>query len=104
MLTGGDSPAGLIGPRLYREMALPLERHVIARLKSHASVPVSLHICGDATPLLADMAASGADVLELDHLVNVVTAGQVLSGLEIANPGDPLPRGPFDPGKFPPGS
>ena len=34
MLSGGDSPAGLIGPRLYREVALPYEMRVIANLKA----------------------------------------------------------------------
>ena len=78
MLSGGDSPAGLIGPKLYREIALLQEQRVIAALKSRCSVPVSLHICGDAMPMLADMAASGADVLELDHQIDVDRACRAL--------------------------
>jgi MtaA/CmuA family methyltransferase len=74
MLSGGDSPAGLIGPRLYREAALPLQRRVIAELKRRHSTPISLHICGNAVPILPDMVASGADVLELDHQVDALTA------------------------------
>lgn len=83
MLSGGDSPAGLIGPRFYRELALPFERRVIAGIKSQTSIPVSLHICGNATPILPDMAASDADVLELDHQVDVTTACRTL-GSDIA--------------------
>jgi MtaA/CmuA family methyltransferase len=83
MLSGGDSPAGLIGPRLYRNVALPYEKRVIGELKSRLSTPVSLHICGNATPLLADMASSGADVLELDHAVDMASACQTL-GPEVA--------------------
>ena len=82
MLSGGDSPAGLIGPRLYREVALPYERRVVAALKSRVP-PVSLHICGDATAILCDMAASGADVLELDHQVDIATACRTV-GPEVA--------------------
>ncbi len=67
VLTGGDSPAGLIGPRRYREIALPFEQRLIAGLKAATGKPVSLHICGDAEPILADMARSGADGLEIDH-------------------------------------
>ena len=78
MLSGGDSPAGLIGPRLYREVALPAEQRVIAALKSRLSLPFSLHICGNATPILADMAASGADVLELDHQVDMAAACRIV--------------------------
>jgi MtaA/CmuA family methyltransferase len=83
MLSGGDSPTGLIGPRLYREAALPFEQRVIRALKSRFSVPVSLHICGNAMPILADMATSGADVLELDQQVDIEAACQVV-GPEIA--------------------
>jgi MtaA/CmuA family methyltransferase len=78
LLSGGDSPAGLIGPRWYRELALPFEKRLIAGLKSATGKPVSLHICGDATPILADMAASGADVLEVDHKVNLDEACRIV--------------------------
>ncbi len=74
MLSGGDSPAGLLGPRFYREVALPIERRLIADLKRTVQVPVSLHICGDSAPILADMASSGADVLELDYRVPIAAA------------------------------
>jgi MtaA/CmuA family methyltransferase len=74
MLSGGDSPAGLIGPGPYREVALPFEQHVIAALHARVALPVSLHICGNAMPILPQMAASGADVLELDHQVDIAAA------------------------------
>jgi uroporphyrinogen decarboxylase len=76
MLSGGDSPAGLLGPSCYSEVALPFEQRLIAELKSVVRVPVSLHICGDATPILAAMASSGADVLELDHQVRIAEAAR----------------------------
>ena len=78
MLSGGDSPAGLMGPSLYREVALPAEQHVIAQIKRSVDCPVSLHICGDAMPILADMARCGADVLELDSQVDVSAATHVI--------------------------
>jgi uroporphyrinogen decarboxylase len=83
MLSGGDSPAGLIGPTLYRDVALPFERQVIEKLRSQLTLPVSLHICGDATPILADMASSGANVIELDHQVAIEQACQDV-GPEVA--------------------
>ena len=42
-----------------------------------------LHICGKATPILPMMADSGADVLELDHAVNIGEACRIV-GPEIA--------------------
>lgn len=71
MISGGDSPAGLLGPEYYREHALPFERRSIAGIKAATGKPVSLHICGNATALLPDMARSGADILEVDHLVDL---------------------------------
>ena len=78
LLSGGDSPAGLIGPALYREVALPFEQRVIRDLHAAGRRPVSLHICGRATPLLAAMSGSGADVIELDYQVDLATAARVL--------------------------
>ena len=74
VLSGGDSPAGLIGPRAYRELALPFEKRLITAMKSATRNPVSLHICGNALPILADMAASGADILEIDSKVDMSSA------------------------------
>jgi MtaA/CmuA family methyltransferase len=74
LLSGGDSPAGLIGPHAYGEVALPFETRLIAGLKASSSRPVSLHICGRALPILGRMASSGADVLEIDHGVDLQEA------------------------------
>ncbi len=74
MLSGGDSPAGLLGPQSFAALALPAEQHLITRLKAATAKPMSLHICGQATPILPLLAASGADVLELDHAVDITAA------------------------------
>lgn len=83
MLSGGDSPAGLIGPDLYQEFALPAERSLIERLRRCTGIPISLHICGNATPILPHMVSSGANVLELDHAVDLAEACR-LAGPDIA--------------------
>jgi uroporphyrinogen decarboxylase len=83
MLSGGDSPAGLIGPALFRELALPYEKRLIGGLKGATGKPVSLHICGDATPILKDMAGSGADVLEIDHQVDIAGTCRIV-GRDVA--------------------
>jgi uroporphyrinogen decarboxylase len=83
MISGGDSPAGLIGPGLYEQYALPFEKRVIAGIKADTDKPVSLHLCGQATPFLKGLASSGADVLELDHLVDLREACRVV-GPDIA--------------------
>jgi len=78
MLSGGASPAALLGPKLYREVALPFEQRAIAEIKARTGLPVSLHMCGNATPILAELARSGADVLEVDHRTNLREACRIL--------------------------
>lgn len=83
LLSGGDSPAGLIGPDLYGEVAWPFELRAIDRIKRATGLPVSLHICGNATPMLPQMASTGADILEIDHQVDLGLACQIV-GPQIA--------------------
>jgi MtaA/CmuA family methyltransferase len=71
MLSTGDSPAGMIGPDFYEELALPAERRVFEAIRAGCGVPSSLHICGDSTHILSAMATSGAEVLEIDHQVSL---------------------------------
>jgi len=66
MLSTGDSPAGLIGADLYRQIALPAEQKVFRGLKDQTDAFLSLHICGNVDHILKDMSRAGADVLELD--------------------------------------
>lgn len=77
-LSGGDSPAGLLGPSLYRQVALPGEQKVISAVRARCPLPIALHICGNATPILGAMAQSGANILELDHQVDLVRAAEIL--------------------------
>ena len=74
LLSGGDSPAVLLGPDLYRTLAWPFERRLVRRLHESVPQPVSLHVCGDSTRILRDMACTGADVLEIDHEVDLEAA------------------------------
>lgn len=78
VLTGGDSPAGLIGPQRYREFAWPWERRLVTDLKAATGKPVSLHICGNAEPILADMTRTGADVLEIDYRTDLAFAARTV--------------------------
>ena len=76
MLSGGDSPAGLLGPALYSSLALPFEKRVIQGLQASTHKPVSLHICGNTVQMLGAMATSGADCLEIDHWVDLAEGCQ----------------------------
>lgn len=80
MLSTGDSPAGLVGPELYRSHCLPAEQRVFKTLRESTDCKLSLHVCGDATAILTNMAESGADVIELDQSVDFQIACQRLPG------------------------
>ncbi len=69
MLGAGDAAASLISPRQYREFALPCEQKVVQAMHAAAGL-VKLHICGNTTHLLPDMLRTGADLFNVDHLVD----------------------------------
>jgi uroporphyrinogen decarboxylase len=78
LLSGGDSPAGLVGREVYERLILPEEQRLIGEIKEATGKPVSLHICGNTKHILGLMGRSGADVLELDHLVELGEAAEVV--------------------------
>jgi MtaA/CmuA family methyltransferase len=78
MLSTGDSPAGLLGPKLYGSLALPAEQELFRRLDVGGDAFLSLHICGDSMSLLPQMAGCGAHVLEIDHQVQPTDAAKAI--------------------------
>ena len=81
MLSNGDSAAGpsVVSPRIYRRFALPYERR-IAALSHQLGRPYALHVCGNTKVILPDMAACGADALELDYKTDVRLAHDLMKG------------------------
>jgi len=69
MIGAGDAAASLIAPSQYREFALPYEQMVVDAIHAGDGL-IKLHICGNTTHLLQDMVHSGADLFNVDHLVN----------------------------------
>lgn len=81
----GDAAASLVGPTIYREAVLAHERRLVDAVHAMGA-RARLHICGNIRRSLADVAAVGADIVDLDSMVPVsearVAAGpaQVLLG------------------------
>jgi MtaA/CmuA family methyltransferase len=69
MIGAGDAAASLISPEMYRQFALPYERRVCEAVHQ-AGGTVKLHVCGNTSALLDDMATCGADLFNLDHMVD----------------------------------
>ena len=79
MLSTGDAPAGLLGKDLYSTVALPAEQRVFSYLREHTNTFLSLHICGNVSHILEKMTEAGADILEIDSLVDLGRACQIVS-------------------------
>jgi MtaA/CmuA family methyltransferase len=82
----GDAFCSQIGPRLYRNHAFERERRMVDYIHSLGAL-AKLHICGNTAAIQADMIRTGADIVDVDHLVpdmgcNVALLGprQVFSG------------------------
>jgi MtaA/CmuA family methyltransferase len=80
----GDAAASLVGPAIYQEFVWPAEKKLIDAIHAMGA-KVRLHICGNTTPLLADIGRLGADIVDIDYPVSLAAAraampAQVLLG------------------------
>ena len=75
----GDAIASQLSPALYERLVQPRERRLIEAVHA-AGARARLHICGDTTRLLPGIAELGADIVDLDHMVDMAGARQVLGG------------------------
>ena len=65
----GNAAASLIGPILYEKYALEYDKKLITYIKS-LGAKTKLHICGDITPLMPLVKTLGADILDIDSMVD----------------------------------
>ena len=71
----GDAIASQVSPAMYRRYALPFEQRIFAAVHARGAL-ARLHICGNTTRLLPDMVKSGADIIDLDWMVDMQAAGE----------------------------
>ncbi len=70
----GDALASQISPIMYERFALPYEQRIFDEIH-HAGSLCRLHICGNTTRILPSMLKSGADIIDLDWMVDFGAAG-----------------------------
>ena len=80
----GDAAASIVGPDLYREMIVERERKIIDAIRTAGGIS-KLHICGNITPLLDDIKTLGADILDIDWMVDFKKANELLRGISCVN-------------------
>ena len=68
----------LIAAAQFREFAFPYLAEVVAAVKEATGGPPALHICGNTSRILKEMADTGAGVLSLDNAVDLAEAKAVV--------------------------
>lgn len=75
----GDAVASQISPKMYKSYALPYEKRIFDAVHQAGGV-ARLHICGNTTHILEEMATSGADIIDIDWMVDIDRAREALAG------------------------
>ena len=73
----GDAIASQVSPRVYTRLILPHQQRLVAGLKA-MGIKVRMHICGNITHILLGLATLDLDLLDIDHMVDLSRARQVL--------------------------
>jgi uroporphyrinogen decarboxylase len=72
----GDAAASQVSPEMYRKFALPYEQRIFKAVHELGAV-ARLHICGNTSRILGDMLESGADIIDVDWMVDYGRAAAV---------------------------
>ena len=80
----GDAAASLVSPAIYREFVLPFEQKLFHEIHQ-AGAKVKLHICGNINHLLDDIWKSGANIIDIDWMVDFKTSIDKFEGYACAN-------------------
>lgn len=73
----GDAATSLIGPALYEEFVVPYQKRMIQAVHDMGA-KVKLHICGNINPVMHLIAQVGADMVDMDHMVDMERAAGIL--------------------------
>jgi uroporphyrinogen decarboxylase len=99
----GNAAASLIGPQLYEKYGLDWDKAIIKYIQEQGA-RVKLHICGNITSLLELLVESGADIVDIDWMVDFDNAVQIFKDTDTAvsgnfNPAGAILRGTVDEAK-----
>lgn len=82
----GDAFCSQIGPDLYYQFAFARQQALVEHIHNEGAI-AKLHICGNTESILTGMIKTGADIIDIDHLVPslaefapLLSAHQVFSG------------------------
>lgn len=79
-----------INPVMYRQVINPHHARLIQGLKEQCCEASLVHICGQALPIVADVAAAGAAVMDVDWQVDLQQAEQLAGSMTLRGNLDPV--------------
>jgi len=79
-LAFGDSASVLVNRDMYESFALPYARRAVETLQNETGLPVFYHVCGNTAHILDHMVQTGADCLEIDSMVPMAAAKEIVNG------------------------
>jgi len=86
----GDAIASQVTPDFYDAHIQPRERRLVQAIRDMGAW-TKLHICGDISPILSGVAELGVDILDVDHMVDLVAVREAVgSAVVIAGNVDPV--------------
>jgi MtaA/CmuA family methyltransferase len=87
----GDAFCSQIGPELYKQFAFERQKILVQHIKDEGAL-AKLHICGNTESILPMMIATGADIIDIDHLVHSMSdfAGMLGPGRVFSGKSDPV--------------
>ncbi|NJD04284.1 MAG: uroporphyrinogen decarboxylase [Ruminiclostridium sp.] len=75
----GDAVASLVSPDIYKSFIMPLEKKLFDEIH-FMGAKVKLHICGNTTQLLELLPLTGADIIDIDWMVDFKKAVKIFNG------------------------
>jgi MtaA/CmuA family methyltransferase len=85
----GDAVASQISPRMYQRFGLPYEQRIFGAVRAMGAL-TRLHICGNISKILPHVAKSGADIVDVDWMVDFAAAREICSGASVCGNFDPV--------------
>lgn len=79
MIGCGDAAASLLSPALVEEFVIPYEKRVIEGIHKAGGL-TKLHICGNSQHFLDQLVTNGADLYNIDSMVDLEVARDVYAG------------------------
>lgn len=68
----------VVNPKIYRKFAKPYEMRFAEFCSSYTGKPLSIHICGNTTKILTDVADAGFCTFSLDNAVDLAVAKEAI--------------------------